>query len=142
MSTNTAGTTPECPIIIPDQPTKPRRNRPGTKEADCNTWLECPFEQIQSPLRMQEYLQDMIRTDRSNISRLLQVPPGQDENVWQLEHLRLVCLELNYLVIHLEPECNKETCPEMKADEWLYLCAAHIQPQPVSHVISFKFYIY
>ena len=25
----------------------------------------------------------------------------------------------------LQLECNRQTCPEMKAGEWLYLCVAH-----------------
>ncbi|RKP09902.1 putative phocein protein [Thamnocephalis sphaerospora] len=96
---------------------------------NCNLWRECRFEGIQSQFALQEYLQELVRIDRSNVERLICAPDGQDEEIWQFEHLRLLCLDLNYLVIQLEPECNKESCPEMKADEWLYLCAAHIQPQ-------------
>ena len=29
------------------------------------------------------------------------------------------------LLTTLQLECNRTTCPEMKADEWLYLCVAH-----------------
>jgi len=42
-----------------------------------------------------------------------------------------MCLELNDLVVLLMPECNETTCPEMKVEEWQYLCAAHPAPQPV-----------
>lgn len=28
-------------------------------------------------------------------------------------------------VLTLQEHCSRETCPEMKAGEWLYLCAAH-----------------
>lgn len=45
---------------------------------------------------------------------------------------RQVCLELSLLVVALENECTKENCPEMKADGWLYLCAAHPSTQSVS----------
>lgn len=44
---------------------------------------------------------------------------------------RQVCLELSMLVVALENECTKEECPEMKADGWLYLCAAHPSTQSV-----------
>jgi hypothetical protein len=43
-----------------------------------------------------------------------------------------VCLELSLLVVALESECTRENCPEMKADGWLYLCAAHPSTQSVS----------
>lgn len=48
---------------------------------------------------------------------------------------RQVCLELSLLVVALESECTRENCPEMKADGWLYLCAAHPSTQSVSLVI-------
>lgn len=44
---------------------------------------------------------------------------------------RQVCLELSLLVVALESECTKQNCPEMKADGWLYLCAAHPSTQSV-----------
>lgn len=42
-----------------------------------------------------------------------------------------VCLELSLLVVALETDCTKQNCPEMKADGWLYLCAAHPSTQSV-----------
>ncbi|KAI8050398.1 Mob1/phocein [Syncephalis plumigaleata] len=141
-STNGASTNTEQNVKSVSNPTKntdsvvkstltqaPRRNRPGTKGEDYNQWRECTFEEIKSPLALQEYLQELLRIDRSNIDRLLQMPPGQNEDIWQYEHLRMLCMDINYLVIQLESECTKESCPEMKADEWLFLCAAHLQPQ-------------
>lgn len=39
---------------------------------------------------------------------------------------RRVALDLSHpLLSALQLECNRKTCPEMKADEWLYLCVAH-----------------
>lgn len=35
-------------------------------------------------------------------------------------------------MVALESECTKQICPEMKADGWLYLCAAHPSTQSVS----------
>ena len=29
------------------------------------------------------------------------------------------------LITTLQQECNRSTCPEMKAGEWLYICVAH-----------------
>lgn len=47
-------------------------------------------------------------------------------------YFRQVCLELSQLVVALEIDCTKENCPEMKADGWLYLCAAHPSTQSVT----------
>lgn len=29
------------------------------------------------------------------------------------------------LITMLQQECTRQSCPEMKAGEWLYLCVAH-----------------
>ncbi|KAJ3292229.1 hypothetical protein HK104_005448 [Borealophlyctis nickersoniae] len=77
----------------------------------------------------QQFLQSLIRKDPSDIDTIVRVPDTQDEDVWQYEHLRQVCLELNNLIVLMEGECTSSTCTEMKADEWMYLCAAHATPQ-------------
>jgi hypothetical protein len=100
-------------------------------------WSELSFDEIDSPFALQEYLQELIRTDRQSIDRLLECPANQDTDLWQYEHLSMVCLELNYLVVQLDVHCSKESCPEMKADEWLYLCAAHPQPHSVRTLSGF-----
>ncbi|RIA96070.1 Mob1/phocein [Glomus cerebriforme] len=105
-----------------------RRNRPGTKLEDTYQFPHIPLDQIDSAFALQEYLQSLIRTDKENLDALVELPPGQDKETWQYEHLRQLCLELNYLVVQLEAECTRQTCPEMKADEWQYLCAAHPAP--------------
>ncbi|TPX46510.1 hypothetical protein SeMB42_g03153 [Synchytrium endobioticum] len=105
------------------------RNRAGIRLEDWANWPLTPLEDIDSTFALQQYLQELIRHDSSAIGRLIQVPDTQDEDTWQYEHLRQACLELNGLVIMLVPECTFETCPEMKADEWMYLCAAHLTPQ-------------
>nr|CAG8636221.1 13451_t:CDS:2 [Entrophospora candida]CAG8643694.1 5242_t:CDS:2 [Entrophospora candida] len=81
-----------------------------------------------NPFALQEYLQSLLRNHKDDLDLLVKLPAGQSEEAWQYEHLRQLCLELNYLVVQLEPECNKQTCPEMKADEWMYRCAAHLAP--------------
>lgn len=35
-------------------------------------------------------------------------------------------------VVALQEHCTRATCPEMKAGEWLYLCAAHASANEVS----------
>lgn len=40
--------------------------------------------------------------------------------------IRRLAQDLTYpLITNLQLECNRDTCPEMKAGEWLYLCVAH-----------------
>lgn len=77
-----------------------------------------------------------------------------DRDVWLYEHLRCVSYSICFhafqssssantlydldppnrrlaidlsqpFVVTLQEHCSRETCPEMKAGEWLYLCAAH-----------------
>jgi hypothetical protein len=40
------------------------------------------------PFAVQEYLQELIRDDPSQIAKICEVPPGVDECVWQYEHIR------------------------------------------------------
>lgn len=42
-----------------------RRNRPGTKAADFCKWQDEPFEEMDSTLAVQQYIQQLIRKDRS-----------------------------------------------------------------------------
>jgi len=49
-----------------------------------------------------------------------------DESCWVYEHLRRLAQDLSHpLITSLQQECNRISCPEMKAGEWLYLCVAH-----------------
>lgn len=61
-------------------------------------------------------------------------PDGaEDRGVWQLENIRHFTIELSALSVMLHGTCTRENCPQMKAtDEWMYLCAAHKQPQECS----------
>ncbi|CAG8514915.1 6325_t:CDS:2 [Gigaspora margarita] len=120
------------------KPTPVRRNRPGTKFEDAYQFPHITLDKYESAFALQEYLQSLIRTNKEDIDLLVELPPGHEEDTWQYEHLRQLCLELNYLVIQLEAECNRQSCPEMKADEWMYLCAAH--PNPTNVETSIKYY--
>jgi hypothetical protein len=85
-----------------------RRNRPGTK-ASVITWLqdhifspfvtlpalkeyyrwpEESFEEMDSTLAVQQYIQQLIRKDFTAIDDILRAPDSQDEGVWKYEHLR------------------------------------------------------
>ncbi|CAJ0759228.1 301_t:CDS:2 [Entrophospora sp. SA101] len=130
-SNGSSSQNPTLPIEVASSSTfKPtlRRNRPGTKFEDAYQFPHLPLDQIDTAFALQEYLQSLLRNHKDDLDLLVKLPAGQSEEAWQYEHLRQLCLELNYLVVQLEPECNKQTCPEMKADEWMYRCAAHLTP--------------
>ena len=42
----------------------------------------------QGPLFVQEYLQELIRNDPSNIKKICEKPKEVETSVWQYEHLR------------------------------------------------------
>ncbi|KAI8060742.1 hypothetical protein BC940DRAFT_311465 [Gongronella butleri] len=109
--------------------TTARRLCPGTRLDSAFDWPFEPIDNLDSSFHVQEYLQQLIRQDHTNVDTLVEIPESVDRQVWQYEHLRQVCIELNQLVVALETECTKENCPEMKADGWLYLCAAHSSTQ-------------
>ncbi|XP_074659061.1 MOB-like protein phocein [Tubulanus polymorphus] len=107
-----------------------RRNRSGTKSSDWCNWPDESFEEMDSTLAVQQFIQQAIRKDFSNIDGILNPPDGQDEGVWKYEHLRQFCMELNGLAVKLQMECQPETCAQMTATEqWIFLCAAHKTPK-------------
>ncbi|XP_030199400.1 MOB-like protein phocein isoform X3 [Gadus morhua] len=103
---------------------------PGSINKDFYNWPDESFEEMDSTLAVQQYIQQNIRSDCSNIDKILEPPEGQDEGVWKYEHLRQFCLELNGLAVKLQSECHPETCTQMTATEqWIFLCAAHKTPK-------------
>ncbi|XP_013399963.1 MOB-like protein phocein [Lingula anatina] len=109
-----------------------RRNLPGTKYEEWCNWPDETFEEMDSTLAVQQYIQQSIRKDIQNVENILTPPESQDEGVWKYEHLRQFCMELNGLAVKLqvENECNPETCTQMTATEqWIFLCAAHKTPK-------------
>nr|XP_054767007.1 MOB-like protein phocein [Lytechinus pictus] len=107
-----------------------RRVRAGARAEDFFSWEEQAFDEMDSTLAVQQFIQQSIRKDISNIDGILHPPEGQDEGVWKYEHLRQFCLELNGLAVKLQLECNPDTCSQMTATEqWIFLCAAHKTPK-------------
>jgi len=107
-----------------------RRNRPGTCAKEFSTWPEEKFEEMDSTLAVQQYIQQIIRRDVSDVHSILTAPETQDEGVWKYEHLRQFSMELNGLAVALQSQCQPETCTQMTATEqWIFLCAAHKTPK-------------
>jgi len=53
--------------------------------------FQWPFESLdslESSFNVQEYLQQLIRLDYSDVQRIIELPENVDDEVWQYEHLR------------------------------------------------------
>jgi hypothetical protein len=77
-------------------------------------------------------LSTTVRVDREMALRLAIPPPDVDKSLWLYELSRLLIQKVNTVVIALfanDPPCSAETCAEMRASEWQYLCAAHDPPK-------------
>ncbi|KAG8906288.1 hypothetical protein FRB99_007157 [Tulasnella sp. 403] len=104
---------------------------------------------IDSAFPLQEYIAYLVQRDPHDVNSIVSIPetrhsrenesPGAglglgmdekdgtvDEACWIYEQLRRLAQDLTHpLITSLQAECNRSTCPEMKAGEWLYLCVAH-----------------
>ena len=112
------------------------RNIPGTPRGSLFAWRNREADDQVGHLEVQQYLQQLIRTDPADIATLVETPPGVQPIVWMYEHLRQLTLELSHLAVMLEEcGCNPESCPKMKATaEWMFLCAAHKETQECSAI--------
>lgn len=112
-----------------------RRNDPGTTREDWCNWPDMPFEEMDGTLNVQQYIQQCIKKNSSDVETILKVPPGQEEGVWKYEHLRQFCMQLNGLTLLLQDECKPDVCVQMTATEqWIFLCAAHKNPKECSAI--------
>lgn len=112
-----------------------------------NKWPLVSFDEMDSTLNVQQWIQQCIRADYKDIDNVLTSPKGVEEGVWKYEHLRQFCMELNGLAVllqvgprvagmrrvkYFQDECKPETCVQMTATEqWIFLCAAHKNPKEV-----------
>ncbi|EON68233.1 hypothetical protein W97_07491 [Coniosporium apollinis CBS 100218] len=123
-----------------------RRIRPGTKAADM---AEGPplveLSEIDSAFQLTEHLKalynshthpvdsnSIIPIDRQTAIRLADPPDGVDRALWLYELCRFLTQKANSIVVELfadSPPCSAQTCPEMRASEWQYLCAVHDPPK-------------
>lgn len=129
-----------------------RRIRPGTSAAEMAQGPPfVPLHQLETPFQLQEYLKssycDVTRDENSNTVKpitkesamQLATPPIQqdtgdpvDRNLWLYELCRFLVQRTNRLIVSFfadNPPCSNQTCPEMRASEWQYLCAVHEPPK-------------
>lgn len=63
---------------------------------------------------------------------LAEPPEGVERSLWLYELCRFLTMKVNNLIIAFfaeDPPCSSQTCPEMRASEWQYLCAVHDPPK-------------
>ncbi|KAI6235627.1 hypothetical protein M3Y95_00071800 [Aphelenchoides besseyi] len=106
-------------------------NEAGCKREEWYNWSgTLSYDQMESTLSVQQWIQQTIREDYKNIEKILTCPKGVEEGVWKYEHLRQFCMELNGLAVLLQEECVPETCTNMNATQsWIFLCASHKNPK-------------
>lgn len=102
-------------------------------------------EQLDSPFQLQEHLkalhnhytrpegsETVIPIHRDIAIQLAEPPEGVDRALWLYELCRFLTMKVNNLIVAFfaeNPPCSIQTCPEMQASEWQYLCAVHDPPK-------------
>ncbi|GAA5939930.1 hypothetical protein JCM1841_004114 [Sporobolomyces salmonicolor] len=127
------------------------RLRPGTRSEDTydlDPFSPPPrFESFDSSFAVQEYIAALVRRDPHDVDLIATLPVATDEeggeqadrdgdepvelveeNVWLYEHLRRITLDQHAWIAALSSRCTRLSCPDMRADDWLYICAAHAAP--------------
>ncbi|KAG8945003.1 hypothetical protein FRC04_001258 [Tulasnella sp. 424] len=127
-------------VAIPRRPTRGSRLQDAIPPRPANLQLS----DIDSAFPLQEYITHLVQLDPHDVNTIVSIPEarkddasgsgsspeekesGVDESCWIYEQLRRLAQDLTHpLITSLQAECNRTTCPEMKAGEWLYLCVAH-----------------
>ncbi|TKA72830.1 hypothetical protein B0A55_06038 [Friedmanniomyces simplex] len=124
-----------------------RRIRPGTKAEDM---AEGPplvdLQDIDSAFPLTEHLKALHHTythpsshpnettplTPSLAAHLALPPPNTSRDIWLYELARFLIQKTNSIIIALfadSPPCSPQTCSEMRASEWQYLCAVHDPPK-------------
>ena len=101
--------------------------------------------QLDSPFQLQEHLkalyhhhtkppasEHLVPITRDVAMSLATPPDGVERSLWLYELCRFLTMKANNLIIAFfaeNPPCSSQTCPEMRASEWQYLCAVHDPPK-------------
>ncbi|PVF98572.1 Mob1/phocein [Serendipita vermifera] len=139
-----------APVAFPS--TSPRRVQRGARYSAVEATLGSGAQgsppslySLDSAFQLQEYIAQLVRRNPEDIDAIVKLPSGQasqhdlndpstsvqdgpevDQSCWVYEHLRRLAQDLTSpLITLLQVECTRQSCPEMKAGEWLYLCVAH-----------------
>ncbi|EME44072.1 hypothetical protein DOTSEDRAFT_71768 [Dothistroma septosporum NZE10] len=128
-----------------------RRIRPGTRAADM---AEGPplveLQEIDSAFQLTEHLKALhyhhthppdsndVKAITKELAQQLAEPPSNTTGaIWLYELGRFLVQKSNAFIVALfadSPPCSSQTCPEMRASEWQYLCAVHDPPKSCSAI--------
>lgn len=70
-------------------------------------------------------------------TQLARPPANTAKEIWLYELGRFLIQKTNSIIVALfadDPPCSAQTCPEMRASEWQYLCAVHDPPKSCSAI--------
>ena len=100
---------------------------------------------LDSPFQLQEHLKALyyhltkldandttIPISHATAVNIATPPENVDRSLWLYELCRLLVQKANNLLVAFfsdSPACSAQTCPEMRASEWQYLCAVHDPPK-------------
>lgn len=76
--------------------------------------------------------ENTIAISRETAHLLATPPENVDRSLWLYELCRFLVQKANNLIVAFfaeSPPCSAQTCPEMRASEWQYLCAVHDPPK-------------
>ncbi|KAJ5974466.1 hypothetical protein N7481_011676 [Penicillium waksmanii] len=114
-----------------------RRIRPGSKAVNMafgppliplSQHLKALYHHFTKP----EGSDTVVPINRQVAIELAEPPEGVDRSLWLYELCRFLTMKVNNLLIAFfaeDPPCSAQTCPEMRASEWQYLCAVHEPPK-------------
>lgn len=101
--------------------------------------------QLDSAFQLQEHLKALhyhyskpsdsestVPISRETAILIATQPGGVDRALWLYELCRFLINKCNDLIIGFlfdDPPCSANTCPEMRASEWQFLCAVHESPK-------------
>ncbi|KAG4304708.1 hypothetical protein PORY_001761, partial [Pneumocystis oryctolagi] len=127
--------------IKPEIQTQVHRLLPGTKKEVRCIIYNIPAVPVMpldfsEPFSLEMYLSGLIAKETSHpisiktAKEIAEAPPNVDPWLWVYELVRRLTIDLNVLIVGmLEDSCSSEKCPEMRMNEWQYLCACHNPPQ-------------
>lgn len=133
------------PLIPLSQVSCKQTTKSPTADLELLTWSSVPDVQLDSPFQLQEHLKALynhytrpegtdtvVPINRDVAIQLAEPPEGIDRSLWLYELCRFLTMKVNNLIIAFfaeNPPCSSQTCPEMRASEWQYLCAVHDPPK-------------
>ena len=78
-------------------------------------WTPQQLEEMDTTLALEQYIQQCIRTDPSNIEAIIALPDGYEDTIWQYEHMRCGHSINQQLIIHSHPSTPADILADSSA---------------------------